>query len=230
MMTIRRLFAVFSLILVGGILVACGSDDDDATPTATVAVTDADDAEPTATEAATGEAEDDATEAVDATPLASPIATPVDDDSATPEQGLHTGSQEDLMQTPQVQPVVPIPEEGEEVVVEPTPVPMVAIAGTLTLDGRVQQDFTLSDEGCVGLGEWRQLKPGAQVIVRDATGTVVDIATLEGEDTNDVCSWSFSIDAPGADFFSVSIPMVTEVWFDQNDPAVQSGELELFVP
>lgn len=220
-MNIRRLFAIFSLVLVGGILVACGNDDDDASPTATIAATEAAEAEPTATAEEIVEA--------DATPVASPGATPVGTE-ATPEQGLYTGTQEDLMQTPQVQPVVPIPTEIAADVVESTPVPMVAIAGTLTLDGRAQQDYTLSDEGCVGLGEWRQLKPGAQVIVRDAAGTVVDIAMLEAQDADDACAWAFTIDVPGADFFSVSIPMVTEVWFDQNDPAVQSGELELFVP
>lgn len=213
-MNFRRLFALCTLLLVGGILVACGSEDDDASPTATTA--------PTVAAVATTAID------AEATPVGSPAATPVGAE-ATPEKSLDTGSQEDLVQTPQVQPIVPVPEETEEAI-EPTPVPMVALAGTLTLDGRAQQDYTLSEEGCVGLGEWRQLKPGAQVIVRDAAGTVVDIATLEGHDSGDECSWTFAIDAPGADFFSVSIPMVTEVWFDQNDPAVQSGELELLVP
>lgn len=219
-MPLRRLFAIFALVLVGGILVACGSEDDDATPTATIAPTVA----PIETEAVATETE---TIAPDATPVASPGATPVVDavsPEATPELGLYTGSEEDLMKTPQVQPPL------VATAIEPTAVPMAEVAGRLTLDGRAQQDYTISDEGCVGLGEWRQLKPGAQVIVRDATGTVVDIATLDGDGASDDCVWTFAIDVPGADFFSVSIPMVTEVWFDQNDPAVTSGELELFVP
>ena len=228
-MDIRRLFAVCALVLVGGILVACGSEDEEVSPTATIAPTEAAASEPTATtEVMEEEVTEEATAAADATPVASPMATPVEAE-ATPETGLLTDTEEDLEQTPQVEPIVPVPDDVAEVTGS-TPVPMVAISGTLTLDGRAQQDFTLSEEGCVGLGEWRQLKPGAQVIVRDAAGTVVDIATLDAQDSDDECSWAFSIDAPGADFFSVSIPMVTEVWFDQNDPAVQSGELELFVP
>lgn len=231
-MNIRRLFAIFSLILVGGILVACGADDDDTTPTATLAATEAEVAETTATDEPTEEATDDASVAADVTPAASPMATPLTtpgDTVATPGDDLLIGSPEAQEQTPQAEPVVPVSTEDHAVDAS-TPVPMASLSGTLTLDGRSQQDYTLSDEGCVGLGEWRQLKPGAQVIVRDAAGTVVDIASLEALESDDTCTWAFSIDVPGADYFSVSIPMVTEVWFDQNDPAVQSGELELFVP
>lgn len=221
-MHFRRLLAIGSLILIGGILAACGSDDEDATPTATTApatrVTSDQTAiiEPTATAAETATEESDTTIG---TPGATPAATPVDAE-ATPEKGLYTGSEEDLMSTPQVQPIVVPPTTSE---------PLVELDGTLTLDGRLQQDYTITDEGCVGLGEWRQLAPGTQVIVRDASGTVVDIAILEAQDGVD-CAWGFSIEAPAADFFSVSIPMVTEVWFDQTDPAVQNGAIELFVP
>lgn len=231
-MYIRRFFAIFSLILVGGILVACGSDDDDAEPTATVAATEVAEAdvEPTVI----------ATEAVgDATPVSSPVATPVID-VATPDATVAAVMDAPLEATPDATaeadvsvPALPVAEEDaspESAEPEPTSVPMASINGTLTLDGRAQQDYSISDEGCVGLGEWRQLKPGTQVIVRDATGTVVDISQLEAGPADDTCSWSFSIEVPGADYFSISIPMVTEVWFDQNDPAVQSGELELFVP
>lgn len=267
-MDIRRLFAICALILVGGILVACGADDEDAEPTATTAPTTAPieaDAEPTA--AMTDEVADaspaatpampdatpalaDATPALahatpvgeieaspiaspgaspvaspDASPISSPVASPVTDD---PADMAGEATPAALVDSEAAAPSQPLEEEAHEP--EPTEVPMAAIAGTLTLDGREQQDYSISSDGCIGLGEWRQLKPGTQVIVRDATGTVVDIATLESRDSDDACSWSFAIDVPGADFFSVSIPMVTEVWFDQNDPSVQSGELELFVP
>lgn len=260
-MDIRRLFAICALILVGGILVACGADDEDAEPTATTAPTTAPieaDAEPTA--AMTDEVADaspaatpamaDATPAatpamadatpvgeIEASPIASPGASPVASPDASPVASPVTDGLADmegeatpaaLVDSEAAAPSQPLEEEADEP--EPTEVPMAAIAGTLTLDGREQQDYSISSDGCVGLGEWRQLKPGTQVIVRDATGTVVDIATLESRDSDNACSWSFAIDVPGADFFSVSIPMVTEVWFDQNDPSVQSGELELFVP
>lgn len=213
-MHIRRLFAIATLILIGGLLAACGSEDEDTEPTAA----------PTVVESTT-EPTDAATEELDdATPLASPAATPV---SAV---ATVDADDESADATPEASAVVPIVAEDEKAWPEATEVPMTELSGTLTLDGRIQQDYTLSEEGCVGLGEWRQLAPDTQVVVRDASGTVVDIAALEGQDSGDACAWSFAVEVPAADFFSISIPMVTEVWFDQNDPAVQSGELELFVP
>lgn len=223
-MSFRRLLAICSLVLIGGVLVACGSDDEDATPTSTAAPStritsnETSTVEPTSTETAASTssmATPGATPATSGTPAATPVDT-----EGTPEQGLYAGTQEDLMQTPQIQPIRPIA----------TAVPLQELSGTLTLDGRVQQDFTISDEGCVGLGEWRQLQPGTQVIVRDATGTAVDVAELEALTDGDTCSWSFAFSAPGSSYFSVSIPMVTEVWFDQTDAGVQAGEIELFVP
>ena len=228
-MHIRRLFAIGALILIGGLLAACGSEDEDAEPTAAPAtrITSDQEAEIEPTDAATAES-------VDASPAASPAATPVSP-VATAVADIVPVTDESVDATPETDAVVPIgtaEEAASPVSAEPeaTEVPKVELSGTLTLDGRAQQDFTLSDEGCVGLGEWRQLEPGTQVIVRNASGTVVDIAQLEGQDAGDACAWSFAVDVPADDFFSISIPMVTEVWFDQNDPAVQSGELELFVP
>lgn len=227
-MHIRRFFALCSLILLGGILVACGAEDDP-DPTATVAPTIA------PAETATDEATIAATE-VASMPEASPAATPVTavEGDATPVMPATPATDDATPVTEDVAAPAVLPagsgENASTPEAEAEPVPMNAISGTLTLDGRAQQDYTLSNEGCVGLGEWRQLKPGTQVIVRDATGTVVDIATLESADAGDACMWSFDLDVPGADFFSVSIPMVTEVWFAQDDSAVQAGEIELFVP
>lgn len=237
-MHIRRLFAIGALILIGGILAACGTDDEDVEPTV--------EPEPTVAEISETDPIEEATEAgvddeADVTPDASPAATPVEaeatpaavDAQATPEMdAVAPGVSEDAEATPEMDAVVAEEEEAtpETASPEATAIPMTDLSGTLTLDGRAQQDYTLSGEGCVGLGEWRQLAPGTQVIVRDASGTVVDIAELEGVESEDACTWNFGVEVPAADFFSISIPMVTEVWFDQNDPAVQSGELELFVP
>lgn len=226
-MHIRRLFAIGALILIGGILAACGSEDEDTQPTpapATRITSDQEaEIEPTATEAATEES-------AASTPMASPAATPVT--VATPDVEIVTVTDESSDATPEADAVVPIIAAEEDAGASPasTEVSMVELSGTLTLDGRIQQDYTLTEEGCVGLGEWRQLEPGTQVIVRNASGTVVDVAALEKSVTEDDCAWSFAVSVPAADYFSISIPMVTEVWFDQNDPAVQSGELELFVP
>lgn len=227
-MHIRRLFAIGALILIGGLLAACGSEDEELEPTAAPVTRITSDQEgiiePTETAAPTESS-------ADATPIASPAATPVSTE-ATAATVTMPESDDSTVATPQAETVVPVitAEEDAETVVEPTEVPIVELAGTLTLDGRVQQDYTLTEEGCVGLGEWRQLEPGTQVIVRDASGTVVDVAALDAQSSGEDCAWTFAVDAPAADYFSISIPMVTEVWFDQNDPAVQSGELELFVP
>ena len=64
-MHIRRLFAIATLILIGGLLAACGSEDEDTEPTTTPA--------PTIVESTTEPTE----AAEDATPVASPAATPV---------------------------------------------------------------------------------------------------------------------------------------------------------
>lgn len=237
-MNIRRLFAIGALILMGGILAACGTDDEEVDPTAVAPLTsdEVEEIEPTATDEATDEVtEDDATPAV--SPVASPAASPVASPAATPvqEEATAVASPEatpEIEEADAIVPAVTAEEEASPVSAEEeeAEAPMVELSGMLTLDGRVQQDYTLSAEGCVGLGEWRQLAPGTQVIVRDASGTVVDFAQLEGQESDDTCAWTFAVEAPAADFFSISIPMVTEVWFDQNDPAVQSGELELIVP
>ncbi len=229
-MYIRRLFAIGALILIGGILVACGAEDEDPEPTTapTTDVASDEDAQTEATEAATEETEE---APMEASPAATPVepaatalaATAVVEESGTPQA------------TPAMDSVVPAVSEAEEATPQaasPEAIidPMTEVSGTLTLDGSTQQDFTLSGEGCVGLGEWRQLSPGSQVIVRNAYGTVVDIGELEAVESEDTCNWTFSVEVPEADYFSISIPMVTEVWFDQNDPAIESGELELMVP
>lgn len=219
-MHFRRFFAIFTLILVGGILAACGSEDEaDPTPVPTQAAVD-----PTATTAAdpTIAPTDEATEAAAspmASPMASPVATPATESTPVNESDSDTDSDTA---------VAAVPVGDSETT--PTEVSMQDLNGTLTLEGREQVDFTLTEEGCVGVGEWRQLKPGAQVIVKDASGTVVDIAELEGESGGDTCSWSFAFSAPVGDYFSISIPMITEVWFAADDAWVESGMIELFVP
>ena len=219
-MHFRRFFAIFTLILVGGILAACGSEDEaDPTPVPTQAAFD-----PTATTAAdpTIARTDEATEAAAspmASPMASPVATPATESTPVNESDSDTDSDTAVAAVPVGDSETP-----------PTEVSMQDLNGTLTLEGREQVDFTLTEEGCVGVGEWRQLKPGAQVIVKDASGTVVDIAELEGESGGDTCSWSFAFSAPVGDYFSISIPMITEVWFAADDAWVESGMIELFVP
>ncbi|MCA9835203.1 MAG: hypothetical protein KC435_14710 [Thermomicrobiales bacterium] len=103
----------------------------------------------------------------------------------------------------------------------------VPVVGTLTLGGTENKDYIVTATGCVGLGEWSALQSGAQVIVRDANGTVVDIAELVAA-TGDGCSWTFDIDAPGSAFVSVSVPMLLEQWFTAAQ--IQSGMIEIALP
>lgn len=108
-----------------------------------------------------------------------------------------------------------------------TEVASTPVEGTLTLAGAENKEYVITPTGCVGLGDWRALQPGAQVIVRDANGSVVDISELVAA-TGEGCGWTFSIDAPGSAFVSVSVPMVLEQWFTAAQ--IQSGTIEIALP
>jgi hypothetical protein len=184
------------------------------------------------------------TEIAEASPTATERATPATTASATPNDALIATP---AVATPAVviQPVEAVTPaiarvtEATPAVVASTPAqasPVAAspvsqevstpVAVTLVLNGTEQVDYVITQEGCVGLGQWRSLKPGAQLVARDANGTVVDIATLEAGDSG--CSWTADITAPGSEFVSISIPPLTEVWFTQDD--IEAGEVEITLP
>lgn len=200
----KPLALVFTLFLAVAVLVACGNDDEaQSTP------------EPTR-------------DPVTPTQVATATATLVE--PTTAPMLLEATPEETIMATPATQEAsataaTPVSGSATPIAQENTP-----ITGALIFEGRPQQDYVITAEGCVGLGEWRMLKPGAQVVVKDATGTVVDVGTLEAIESEDACEWVFAIDAPADGFFSVSIPMVTEVWFQADDEDVQAGDIELIVP
>lgn len=106
--------------------------------------------------------------------------------------------------------------------------PVTPILATFLFGGAEQRDYLMTDEGCVGLGEYSQLKPGTQVVVRDASGTVVDVTTLEAADDTADCSWTAELSVPESDYVSISIPMVTEIWFSQDD--LESGNVSISFP
>ncbi|MCO5229317.1 MAG: hypothetical protein M9934_13695 [Thermomicrobiales bacterium] len=101
------------------------------------------------------------------------------------------------------------------------------LAGTLVLVGQEHVDFYISSDGCYGLGAWRGLQPGAQVVVRDASGTVVDVSNLIAS-TDDGCAWTFETSAPSDRFVSVSVPMVLEHWLTADE--VVSGNVVIELP
>ncbi len=96
------------------------------------------------------------------------------------------------------------------------------------LEGVEQQDYLISPEGCVGLRDWRGMQAGAQVVVRDANGTVIDVSELEASDAVEGCSWVVDLSVPDSEFVSISVPMIADVWFSQSD--LESGEVEITLP
>lgn len=213
-----RVLAILSLFALSAILVACGSEEEEdptPEPTPTVEATTA------ATETEEAEETEESTTIAVATPADSGMAaTPVD--SATPEDSA-------VVATPAESTVSATPVEAAPgaTAVEPTVV-MTPVTASVEFTGAEQRDYMITEEGCVGIGEWSPLKTGAQVIVRDATGTVVDVAELETAEGTDGCSWTADLSVPNSEFVSISIPMVTEVWFDQAD--FEAGDVSITIP
>ncbi len=223
-----RFFAVSLLLVLSVVLAACGADDSaDPTPEPTATrspilptelpgTTEVAEASPTATEGATATT----TSALVATPA---VATPAS--GIQPVEAVTPTILTVTEATPSVAASTTVP--ASPVAASPVPENVsTPVAVTLVLDGTEQVDYVITEEGCIGLGQWRSLKAGAQLVVRDANGTVVDVATLEAGD--DGCSWLADINAPGSEFVSISIPMVTEVWLTQAD--IETGEVEITVP
>lgn len=100
------------------------------------------------------------------------------------------------------------------------------LAGTLVLVGQEHIDFYISSDGCYGLGAWRGLQPGAQLVVRDASGSVVDVSELVAS-SDDGCAWTFETTAPADRFVSISVPMVLEHWLTADDVAGGNVVIEL---
>lgn len=200
----KSLALMFSMLLVVSVVTACGTErKSESTPTA----------EPTRTAVTTLVSTPDESTSVPV-PTVSAVA-------ATPETAVQMQpTQPDVVA---VSAATPVSDLATDVALTP-------LSGALVFEGREHQDYVITENGCAGLGEWRMLKPGAQVVVRDANGTVVDVSQLESISTDSGCEWVFDIDAPANGFFSVTIPMVTEVWFHADDAEVQSGNIELIVP
>ena len=83
----------------------------------------------------------------------------------------------------------------------------------------------MTGEGCVGLGANADLRPGQQLVVRDATGAIVGVTMLAASDETDACSWDFSVTVPDSPFYAVSIPMAVEHVFTRADVEQSDGEL-----
>ena len=214
-----RVIAILTLFVLSAILTACGNGDDEAEstvePTATRApITAIAGATPTGTDAA-------ATPDVAQNPLAAPTVERVTRPPAVMDASPTIVA---------VTAATPTTDPSTRVAATPAmdAAPDRPVQAVLTLGGIEQQDYLITDEGCVGLGDWRGLKPGAQVIVRDASGTVVDVGELEAGDVEGECSWMADLSVPTSEFVSISVPMITDVWFTQSE--LYSGRVQNTLP
>ncbi len=211
----RRLTGLGVLAIMALVLVACGGDSGDDEPTATL--------EPT-TEIVATIAEPTAPTVP---PISSPAATPV---VATPVATTNS--------TPAATPALATPAASPQATpVEPTgAAPAGAtsetqtLIGTVLLPGTANERFVISDDGCIGLGDYAGLQAGQQVIVRDERGTVIGTANLAATNSAVVCSWTFEIEVPVSGYYEVSIPMRAEQVYAASDVAASNGQIELTLP
>ncbi len=233
----RKLAGLTALILVALLLAACGSDDDNGNATEE-ATTVADIATETTTEVTAETAVVDVTSETGTVLPAgesSPVATAVSSGMATPASA---GVAPSLAGTPAASPVAAT--DAATPVTDAAAAPLVATdtdadatpaAAEVTLTGRVElagsenEAWVMTSEGCAGLGANADLKPGQQLVVRDATGAIVGVTMLAASDEADTCSWDFSVTVPESPYYAVSIPMAVEHVFTRDDVEQSDGEL-----
>ena len=202
----RRVGGLLALVLLAGVLVACGgeSNDDESTVVSTVT------AETEVTETATTSVAPTVAPRA-ATPVASPVAV-----VASP------------MASPQATPVgSPI---ASPVAVVVTPRTSWMLEGTVMLPGTENQNFVLGGDGCVGLGDYAGVGVGQQVVVKDATGAIIGLTTLEASGSSSQCVWTFTVDVPVSDFYTVSLPLKFERSYSDADLAVIDGRVQITLP
>lgn len=166
---------------------------------------------------------------VGATPVATPAggATPVGAD-ATPVSGMTDATPEAA--TPAASSIVPVPVSSTDTATAEEPVEMVTLDGQVELLGEENVAYVLSADGCVGLGENRDLRDGRQVLVRDERGTIVGVAELATSADGDGCVWDFSVEVPESAFYEVSVPMTAVMVFSQEEVEASGGEVVLQLP
>jgi hypothetical protein len=230
---VRKLSGLLLLMLVTLSLAACGSDDGNDEPTAVA--TEVADETPTVTPTESALGIDEATPA-SVTPTLTDVGTPVVTASpvvaATPVPAVTpvvlsspVADASPVAATPAAALVVPV---GDVASPEPTAVRMVALAGQVILPGSENQAFVISDEGCVGLGANADMQAGRQLVVRNENGTIIGVTTLTPAEAAEGCAWDFALEVPESQFYSVAIPMKTEMIFT-HDEIEQSGS-EVAIP
>jgi hypothetical protein len=105
-----------------------------------------------------------------------------------------------------------------------------ALHGTVSLTGTINEAFVIGDDGFVGLGRYAGVQAGQQVVVRDEAGAIVAITQLEATGSDVVCNWTFEVEAPESNFYAVSIPMLGEHVFTSDEVVNSNGQIELVLP
>lgn len=233
----RKIFGVFAIVLMAIVLVACGDDDDESAQVATEDVATAPDVstaavDPTATEEAAGLAEiDEATPASSAS-LAQ-VGTPEADTAAEMTASPAVAASPVTPSIPAASPVaqaspvaaVATPESGSGPSDEAGTT--LSVSGTVLLPGDINQAYILTDTGCVGLGGYSDIRAGRQLIFRNESGKIIGVTTLQASDSTDSCTWNFALDVPQSEYYAVSIPMVFEYIFTDQDIDDQDGRISL---
>jgi hypothetical protein len=202
------------------------SDDDAATPAATAGLTRPD---VTGTPAIGGADAPELATPDAATPVASPVGVGGGNTVATPASTPMASP----VATPTVEEATP--DAGGGMVVPPQPASteaprMIQLAGDVVLNGSENEAFVLTAEGCVGLGQYANLREGRQLVVRNEAGTIVAVTELEAANGGDGCAWRFVAQVPESDFYSVSVPMTFERVFPKAQVSEGGGEVVVELP
>ena len=218
----RRVAGLVSLLALAVVLVACGGDSSEDEPTVVPTVADMPTTAAIATAPAdTGVSPAAASPATDASPTASPASTPVASPVASPLLGTPVASP---VASPFASPV------ASPVMATPVARTVWQLEGTVFLPGSPNEHFVIGDDGCVGLGDYAGVSAGQQVVVRDSSGTIMGLTTLADGGSANECIWTFAVEVPVSDFYTVSLPLIYERAYSDADLAVMDGRLQITLP
>jgi hypothetical protein len=214
---VRKHPAMLLMAVLVVFLTACGSDDDDSEPTAAPTQPPTTDVEPSVAPTI----DSPATPPVIATPglAGTPVASP--EIAASPV----------VSGTPLATPALASPAPDAAIMPAVTDAATTQhIDGTVSLLGQVNEQFVISDDGCVGLGTYAGVEAGQQVVIEDQYGAIVGVAELAATESRVVCSWTFTLEVPLSDYYTVSLPMVAEHVYTGEEVTRGDGRIDLTLP
>lgn len=213
---LRRPGGALVIVALAGLLVACGGESNsestqapDPTATVTTEPTSAAPVESAATEVPSSVA----------SPVASPIVALAASPLASPVSALASSPVASPIVSPMASPVA-----------GPVRRTTWVLEGTVMLPGKENEQFVISGDGCVGLGEYAGVEAGQQVVIKSATGSVIGITTLAASGNDIDCVWTFDAEVPVSDFYIVSLPLLFERVYSDADMALLDGQLQIELP